>query len=179
MSAFKIAIFALTFSLGSAAAAITRYEAKSFNRAGEMYRGVVNHDCHNTFDDSVKPQCRNESKYPPSGSGTSAGSSHVEWPPAPGDDSNAKLTIPLKVLSKKKANYTDLARANGIEGSVTLRVTFLASGGIGSITTLKGLPFGLTEQAGEAARGIEFEPEKVNGVPRTTSRPVSYTFSLY
>jgi TonB family protein len=89
------------------------------------------------------------------------------------------ITSPLRLTNKKSVDYTESARANGIEGTVTLRVTFLASGGIGSITTLKGLPYGLTEQAINAAKALEFEPEKVNGIPRTTSRPVSFTFSLY
>jgi len=90
-----------------------------------------------------------------------------------------KVVTPLKIISKQKAEYTAEARSTGIQGTVTLRVTFLASGGIGSITTVRGLPFGLTEQAIEAARKIEFEAEKVDGVPRTTARPVTFTFNIY
>ena len=89
------------------------------------------------------------------------------------------MTQPLKILSKQKANYTDAARTNNVQGAVTLRVTFLASGGIGSITTIKGLPHGLTEQAIAAARAMRFEPEMVGGVPRTTTRPVTFTFNIY
>jgi len=91
----------------------------------------------------------------------------------------ARVTQPLKILSKQKAQYTDAARQNNVQGTVTLRVTFLASGGIGSISTIKGLPYGLTEQAIAAARAIRFEPEMVGGVPRTTTRPVSFTFNIY
>lgn len=91
----------------------------------------------------------------------------------------ARVTQPLKILAKQKAQYTDQARVNNVQGTVTLRVTFLASGGIGSISTIKGLPYGLTEQAIAAARNIRFEPELVNGQPRTTSRPVSFTFNIY
>jgi len=89
------------------------------------------------------------------------------------------VTQPLKILAKQKAQYTDAARTNNVQGTVTLRVTFLSSGGIGSIATIKGLPHGLTEQAIAAARNIRFEPEMVNGVARTTSRPVSFTFNIY
>jgi TonB family protein len=102
-----------------------------------------------------------------------------------GDDGNAppappaRVTQPLKILAKQKAQYTDAARQNNVQGTVTLRVTFLASGGIGSISTIKGLPNGLTEQAIAAARNIRFEPEMVNGQPRTTTRPVSFTFNIY
>lgn len=91
----------------------------------------------------------------------------------------AKVTQPLRIISKQKAAYTDAARTNNVQGTVTLRVTFLSSGGIGSITTIKGLPHGLTEQAISAARAIRFDPEKVNGVAKTTSRPVSFTFNIY
>ena len=89
------------------------------------------------------------------------------------------MSQPLKILAKPKAQYTDAARTNQVQGNVTLRVTFLASGGIGSIRTVKGLPHGLTEQAIAAARAMRFEPEKVNGVPRTTTRPVTYAFNIY
>lgn len=97
-------------------------------------------------------------------------------PPAP---TKPAVTQPLKILAKQKAAYTDAARTNGVQGTVTLRVTFLASGGIGSISTVKGLPHGLTEQAIAAARNIRFEPEMVNGQARTTTRPVSFTFNIY
>lgn len=90
-----------------------------------------------------------------------------------------RVTVPLRVTHKQKAEYTSEARSKGIEGTVTLRVTFLASGGIGSITTVKGLPFGLTEQAIEAARKMRFEPEQVGDKTRSTTRPVSFTFNIY
>lgn len=91
----------------------------------------------------------------------------------------AKVTQPLRILSKQKAQYTDEARKNNVQGTVTLRVTFNANGSIGGITTIKGLPYGLTEQAIAAARAIRFEPEMVNGSARTTSRPVSFSFNIY
>lgn len=108
------------------------------------------------------------------GNGDGSGTGGGPPPAAP-----ARVTQPLKILAKQKAAYTDAARTNNVQGTVTLRVTFLASGGIGSITTVKGLPHGLTEQAIAAARSIRFEPEMVNGQPRTTTRPVSFTFNIY
>jgi len=91
----------------------------------------------------------------------------------------AKVTQPLRITFKQKAQYTDEGRTNNIQGSVTLRVTFLANGTIGPISVIKGLPYGLTEQAIAAAREMKFEPEMVNGVPRTTTRPVTFTFNIY
>jgi hypothetical protein len=86
---------------------------------------------------------------------------------------------PLRITFKLKAQYTDFARFYMVQGTVTLRVVFLASGGIGSIVKIKGLPFGLTETATFAARQMKFEPEVADGFARTTSRPVSFTFNIY
>ena len=86
---------------------------------------------------------------------------------------------PLKVVYKQKAKYTDWARFYNISGNVTLRVTFNSDNTIGSIVKIRSLPFGLTEQAIIAARGMRFEAEKVNGTPRTTTRPVSFQFNIY
>ena len=62
---------------------------------------------------------------------------------------------------------------------VLLRIRFLASGKIGDISVIKGLPNGLTEKAIEAARKISFEPKKVNGVPQDVTRQIEYTFREY
>jgi TonB family protein len=110
-----------------------------------------------------------------SGSGNGPGSGEGGAPPPRA----AAVTQPLKITYKQKAAYTDAARTNGVQGTVTLRVTFLASGGIGSITTIKGLPHGLTEQAIAAARAMRFEPEMVGGQARTTTRPVTFSFNIY
>ncbi|HQY68390.1 MAG TPA: energy transducer TonB, partial [Pyrinomonadaceae bacterium] len=89
------------------------------------------------------------------------------------------VTAPMKILAKPKPSYTDAARQNQVQGTVILRVTFLASGAIGSISPVKGLPNGLTEQAIAAARSIRFEPAKSNGVGQTVTKQVEYTFSIY
>lgn len=91
----------------------------------------------------------------------------------------AKVTTPYKILAQPKAMYTDEARTKGIQGSVTLKITLLASGGIGSITPVKTLGYGLTEKAIAAARLIKFEPKKVNGVPQSVIVTREYTFSIY
>jgi TonB family protein len=107
------------------------------------------------------------------GTGRTAGVGSGSAAPRPIDNS------PLKVTFKLKAQYTEFARFYMIQGTVSLRVTFLATGQIGSITTIKKLPFGLTETATNAATQMRFEPEMVNGVARTTSLPVSFTFNIY
>ncbi len=89
------------------------------------------------------------------------------------------VITPLKFISKPLPVYTAAARKSNIQGTVTLRITFLASGEIGVITPFKCLPDGLTEQAIVAARQIIFEPQKLNGVPQTVTKQLDYAFSQY
>lgn len=115
-----------------------------------------------------------------SGSGTGTGNGDGDGPgggaPPP---RKPAVTKAFRILSKPRATYTDAAREKQVQGKVVLRVTFLGSGSIGSITTVKGLPYGLTEQAIAAARRIRFEPKTVNGVGTTQTRPVEYSFTIY
>jgi TonB family protein len=85
----------------------------------------------------------------------------------------------FRILEKPKALYTDEALEAGTQGTVILKVAFLASGHIGSISVVKGLPNGLTEMAVAAARKIRFEPTFDNGKPASITRTVEYKFSLY
>lgn len=87
-------------------------------------------------------------------------------------------TIRIRILSKPRPNYTDLARKNGVEGIVRLRITFLATGEIGAISPVATLPDGLTEQAIAAARKVKFKPEMRNGVPVSVTKQVEYNFSI-
>ncbi len=90
-----------------------------------------------------------------------------------------KLTTTLKILSKPGVAYTDLARFYNLSGVVQLRITFLASGEIGAIATIKKLPFGLTNNAINAARAIQFVPPKKEGIPYSTTKIVEYGFKIY
>jgi|GEM_PF-1060664 len=90
-----------------------------------------------------------------------------------------KVTAGVKILSKPRANYTDFARFYEIQGKVVLRVQFSADGAIRSATPISKLPFGLTEQALIAVRGIRFEPAMREGVPYSVTKPVEYTFTIY
>jgi TonB family protein len=89
------------------------------------------------------------------------------------------VTEPVKLISRPRANYTDLARENTVQGKVLLKVTFLASGKIGNIVPVSGLPYGLTEQAIAAARAIRFEPAKVNGVAVSVTKTIEYIFTIF
>ncbi len=94
-------------------------------------------------------------------------------------DAKPQPTKGVRVISKPRANYTDAARINSVQGKVVLRVTFSANGSIGAISVVSGLPDGLTEVAKEAAKGIKFEPAKRGNVPYSVTKPVEYTFTIY
>jgi TonB family protein len=104
--------------------------------------------------------------------------------PSPDADGEPVKTVrseltSARFLSKPRADYTDAARENQVQGTVRLRVTFLANGQIGAITPVGNLPDGLTEQAITAARQIKFEPARRDGAPVTVTKIVEYTFTLY
>jgi protein TonB len=113
------------------------------------------------------------------GSGTGDGSGSLPKPPPPPKPVPVGVTEGVKILSRPQPKYTDAARQNQVQGTVTVKVTFNANGSIGSIAPVSGLPYGLTEQAIAAARSIKFEPAKRNGVPYSVAKTVAYTFTIY
>ena len=114
-----------------------------------------------------------------SGNGNGTGTGGGEGGPPPPPAKPVGVTTGLKIISKPRPGYTDAARQNNIQGTVILRVTFLASGQVGSISAVKGLPNGLTEQAIAAARRISFEPAKRDGQGQSVTKQVEYSFSIY
>ena len=92
---------------------------------------------------------------------------------------NDKETAGLRIIVKPHPPYTEAARKSQNQGIVRLRVTFLASGGIGDISILTALPNGLTEQAYAAAAKMAFIPAKNNGSPVTVVKQVEYSFRLF
>jgi len=107
------------------------------------------------------------------------GGNNTPKPPPPPPAKPVGVTTKVKIISKPKPGYTNEARQNQVTGTVRLRVIFTASGQVGSISPVSGLPNGLTEQAIAAARGIRFEPAMKNGVPVSSQSIVEYTFSIY
>jgi len=85
----------------------------------------------------------------------------------------------LRIVVKPRPPYTDTARQAQVQGKTSMRVTFLANGGIGSVTPISLLPNGLTEQAVAAAHKIVFIPAKRNGKTFSVVKIVEYNFTLY
>jgi periplasmic protein TonB len=88
-------------------------------------------------------------------------------------------TKPVRISSKPRAFYTELANEKCVQGKVVLKVTFFSNGQVGKIKVVKGLPFGLSEQAVEVAKRIRFEPAMKGGKPITVTKKVEYNFTIY
>lgn len=114
------------------------------------------------------------------GGGDGPGSGIPKPPPPPRLPERAVgPPTPINIISKPQPRYTDAARTNNITGVVTLKVTFMANGQIGSVVPVSGLPNGLTEQAIAAAKAIRFDPPKRGGVPYSVSKTITYNFTIY
>ena len=87
--------------------------------------------------------------------------------------------VPLQILAKPHARYTDAARKSNVQGTVRLKATLLASGSVGTVTPVTTLEDGLTEQAISAARRLVFLPPRVNGIPVSKTITIEYSFSIY
>jgi TonB family protein len=82
------------------------------------------------------------------------------------------------ILYKEKAQYTQEAKDNKVEGTVVLRVVFGADSQINIIEVIRGLPHGLTEKAVEAAKKIRFEPAMKDDQPVSVTGKLEYVFKL-
>jgi TonB family protein len=99
-------------------------------------------------------------------------------PTGPGDGS-VVITGKPTILYKERARYTEEARRNRFQGTVVLSVVFGADGRLHDIRTLKGAPYGLTENAIEAAKNIRFQPAMRYGKPVSVRTVLEFNFALY
>jgi len=100
-------------------------------------------------------------------------------PPTPEELKGAADSSALTIVARPRATYTDAARYTNTQGSVMLKVEFLASGTIGRIDVEKPLKNGLTESAVFAANRLVFLPPTYKGKPYTTTKKVEYSFTIY
>jgi len=96
------------------------------------------------------------------------------------DSSILPMTADLKptILYREKAKYTEEARNNGVQGTVLLQIVFNVNGKITDIRVIRGLPYGLTENAIEAVKRIKFKPAIKDGKPISVRGSVEFTFNL-
>jgi len=97
------------------------------------------------------------------------------------DDTIHQMTSSLRptILYREKAQYTEEARDNKVEGTVVLSVVFSADGQISDIGVIRGLSQGLTEKAIIAAKKIRFEPAMKDGRPVSVRGNLEFSFNLY
>lgn len=86
---------------------------------------------------------------------------------------------PLKIISRRPAKYTDLARRNGVEGSIRVVILLGANGKVDYVLFITRLGSGLDNEVLSAVRDIRFEPKKVDGKPVSTVVTLEYTFDIY
>lgn len=86
---------------------------------------------------------------------------------------------PLNILFKPKPIYTDAARQANEEGEIDMAVLFGSDGKVKYTLVLKGLGYGLNEQAVRAARSMTFEPVTENGKLISVVKRVIYKFDIY
>ncbi|HLL71181.1 MAG TPA: energy transducer TonB [Pyrinomonadaceae bacterium] len=89
-----------------------------------------------------------------------------------GSDVDQKAVI----LSKPQPPYTAEARKKGVAGTVRLRMVLRPDGEVIDIKALTGLPYGLTENAIEAARLIKFQPAVKDG--RAVPQYVTFEYNF-
>jgi TonB family protein len=85
---------------------------------------------------------------------------------------------PPRLLREVKANYTDDARRNNIEGEVELEIVVRRDGTVGDVKVVRGLRGGLNERAVEAVRQWRFAPGRMKGVPVDVVVEVGVEFRL-
>lgn len=83
-----------------------------------------------------------------------------------------------KPLNSPAPRYTDEARNRGIEGNVSMRILVGADGLVKQVKVLRGLPYGLDEQAIKAAYQLKFQPAMKDGQPVAYWLPVVVSFNL-
>lgn len=95
--------------------------------------------------------------------------------------STAKLprNSPLRLISKPPAKYPEEAKKKKLQGTVSLKVTFLKNGSIGVIRVLKGIAKQIDESAIAAAKLIKFEPQRTAGKSITITKTIEYTFTIF
>lgn len=83
-----------------------------------------------------------------------------------------------KITYRERARYTKEARDQKVEGTVVLSAEYGADGVMRDIKVERGLPYGLTESAIEAAKAIRFDPAMKDGQPVSVRGKMEFYFSL-
>lgn len=86
--------------------------------------------------------------------------------------------LPVEIVYKPRPVYSEEARRRRVEGEVLLDVVFEASGSLHINRVVKGLGYGLDDNALAAARRIQFRPARRDGQPYDCAALVHIVFEL-
>jgi TonB family protein len=92
--------------------------------------------------------------------------------------SPVNVVTPPKVLTHPAAVYTDEARKRGIQGNVIVQAYFDENGNITVLRVLKGLGYGLDENALAALQDWRFAPALRNGLPVSAVAEIEVPFNI-
>jgi TonB family protein len=90
----------------------------------------------------------------------------------------APAQTPVEITYKPRPDYTPEARARKLQGEVLVKVLFTAAGEVRILELVKGLGYGLDENATRAAKEIRFTPAMRDGKPVDSTATVHIVFQL-
>jgi TonB family protein len=93
--------------------------------------------------------------------------------------SGKDCTTKARIISKPEPVYSEEARNHNVVGTVVLRAVFSYDGTVRNIVAVRGLKYGLTEKAIQAARKIKFVPATKDGRLVSMWMQLEYNFNLY
>ncbi len=74
-----------------------------------------------------------------------------------------EVTRKAKITHVDEPTYTEEAKVKGVRGRVVLGAVLCSAGKVTNIEVIEGLPYGLTENAVESTRNMQFEPAEKEG----------------
>lgn len=102
----------------------------------------------------------------------------ITGPTAPPVPAAPVLTEPSVKSEWTDGVYPEEARENNIEGVVRLQITISPEGVVTHVVVVKGLGFGLDEEAKRRIRRFRFAPATRDGVPISVTIPFNFRFAL-
>jgi TonB family protein len=94
------------------------------------------------------------------------------------ESSPVNVVTPPKVLTHPAALYADEARRRGIQGNVVVQAYFDADGNVTVLKVMKGLGYGLDENALSALKGWRFAPALRDGLPVSAVAEIEIPFNV-
>ncbi len=89
---------------------------------------------------------------------------------------NSDVSRKVRLGYRPTPNLTAEALAHSVRGQVILTAVFCKSGRVTDIKVVEGLPYGVTEQATEAARNTQFTPAEKDG--QNVSQATKFIFKF-